>query len=227
MKLRFGIALLACAALVASGCGGDGDGGKGDGDGAKGGKGGKAAAAFEKDRKSKESKLEKVKKEYEKDDDDIGACRNVAMQYVALASPPPPVDPKTPSERPKDAEKMLSKAVDTLKDCQKIDEDDRDVKQMLATAYMGRGDYDEAADVLGELATSAKGDQRANAFYAWGLASSNAQNLDDAISAWQRFVDLSPKNDPRVPQVKQSIKALQQAQKTQTDNAAKEKDAEK
>jgi cytochrome c-type biogenesis protein CcmH/NrfG len=67
--------------------------------------------------------------------------------------------------------------------------------------------------VLEKLAKSAKGAEAPNAFYAWGLAASNSQNYDDAITAWKKFIVLAPPKDPRVAQAKQSIKALEIAKK--------------
>ena len=208
MKLRFGFLFLLCMALVAAGCGGGDD--KDDKD-AKKDKPSKAEKAQQEDREAKEKSVTEAKKAFKDSDDDVGACRNLAMAYVALASPASTGDPKNPPQPPKDREKNIGKAIDTLEKCQKIAPKDRDVQQMLASSYMGMNQYDKASDLLEDLAKSSKGQERANAYYAWGLAASNAQQLDKAISAWETFLTLAPKNDPRIPQIKSSIKALKAA----------------
>jgi cytochrome c-type biogenesis protein CcmH/NrfG len=138
------------------------------------------------------------------------------MSLIALASPASSPDPKTPVELPKDRDESLKQAIETLEACAKTDPKDRDVKQMLASTYMATNQYDKAAPLLEQLARSARGESRANAFYAWGLAASNAQNYPDAIEAWETFIELSPPKDPRVAQVRQSIRSLRTAQKAPT-----------
>lgn len=217
MKLRFGFLFLSCAALIAAGCGG-GDGGNGNGNGdsgksAKKDKPSKAEAAAATDRDNKEEAVDRNVKAFEKDDTDIGACRNLAMSYVALASPASTGDPDNPPTPPKDREKSMKKAKETLEQCRDLAPRDRDVQQMLASTYMGLNEYDKATELLAQLARTSKGDQQANSYYALGLAASNAQQLDQAITAWQRFVALAPPKDPRVPQIRQSIRALQAAKR--------------
>ncbi len=208
MKLRYAALFLASASLIATGCGSDSK----DSDTKKDSKPkSKAQAAMDKDMSNKKQAVERAEKEYEKSKDDVGACRNLAMSYIAIASPASAPDPKTPVELPKDRDESLDQAVKTLEGCAKTDAKDRDVKQMLASTYMATSKYDKAAPRLKQLATTAKGDQRPNAYYAWGLAASNAQDFDAAIQAWQTFIDLSPAKDPRVAQVQQSIKALRAA----------------
>jgi tetratricopeptide (TPR) repeat protein len=197
-------------ALVAAGCGSGGDDDKKD---AKKDKPSKAEAAQIADRANKEKTVKQAKKAFKDADKDVGSCRNLAMAYVSLASPASTGDPKNPPKVPEDRDKNMKKAIATLEKCRDIDPKDRDVKQMLASSYMGTNNYDKAAKLLEELAKSSKGEERPNAFYAWGLAASNAQQLDDAISAWNQFLALAPARDPRIPQIKQSIKALQAAKK--------------
>jgi tetratricopeptide (TPR) repeat protein len=197
-----------CMALVAAGCGGDDDDKSKD---AKKAKPSKQEQAIQDDRDAKEKNVTQAKKDFKKSDEDVGACRNLAMAYVALASPASTGDPKNPPKPPKDREKSMKKAIDTLEQCRDIDSKDRDVQQMLASSYMGMNQYDKASDLLEDLAKSAKGQEKANAYYAWGLAASNAQQLDKAISAWETFLELAPKNDPRIAQIRQSIKALKAA----------------
>ena len=87
---------------------------------------------------------------------------------------------------------------------------------MLASTYMATNKFDKATPLLASLAKTAKGAERANAYYAWGLAASNAQEYKNAITAWQTFLTLAAGTkpvDPRIAQVKSSIKALQQAAK--------------
>jgi cytochrome c-type biogenesis protein CcmH/NrfG len=204
---------LACLALVVAGCGSDDKDSKKGGSAKKDTKLSKTEQAAATDRDNKEDSVSKAQKAFKKDPKDVGACRNLAMAYVALASPASTTDVKNPPPLPKDRDKSLKKSVSTLEDCTDIDPKDRDVKQMLASTYMATNKYEKASTLLKELAGSATGEGKANAYYAWGLAASNAQQLDDAITAWQKFVDLSPAKDPRVAQVKQSIKALQDAQK--------------
>lgn len=212
MKLRSGFLFLACAALFAAGCGDDDDKGGGTSDG-KDRKQSKAEAAAAKDRDNKEDAVKAAREAFEDSDDDVSACRNLAMSYIALASPASTGDPKNPPKVPKDREENMKKAISTLEKCRKIDPKDRDVQQMLASSYMGTNQYEKASGLLEQIARSSRGEERANAFYAWGLAASNAQQIDDAISAWQQFLKLAPPKDPRVPQIRQSIKALQAAQR--------------
>jgi tetratricopeptide (TPR) repeat protein len=221
VKLRHILLLLAAFALLAAGCGGDSKD-----DSEKKEKPTKAEAAAEQDRAVKEKNVKAAEKEFKKDDKNIGACRNVAMAWIALASPASAVDPLKPAELPKDRDKNLDKGITTLKKCVEIDDADRDVKQMLASTYMATNDYDKASSLLQDLAKSAKGPERPNAYYAWGLAASSAQEYEDAITAWRTFVDLSPKDDPRSAQVRQSIKALQEAAKQPKPAADKDKPAE-
>ena len=220
MKLRYAFLFLACMALVAAGCGSDS---KDDKD-SKSKPQTKEQKAAAKDYKIKEDQVAKAKKAFKKDSKDVGLCRNLAMGYVALASPASSPDPKKPAPLPKDRDESLKKAEDTLEQCQEINAKDADVKQMLASVYMATNKYDKAADMLGDIAKAAKGDERANAYYAWGLAASNAQQYDTAISAWQKFIELTPSNDQRVKQVKASIAALKQAKQQQAKAAASSKD---
>lgn len=218
MKLRYGFLFLAVGALLAAGCGSDDD----NGDGGKDAKMTKAEKAVAEDRDNKEKAVKAALVAFKKDKKDVGNCRNLSMSYIALASPASSPDPKTPPALPKDRDKNLKKAVVTLEKCVKIDKKDRDVKQMLASSYMATNAYDKASPLLEQLAKSAKGAERANAFYAWGLAASNAQEYDKAISAWRQFIALAPAKDPRIAQVKQSIKALIAAQKQPTPAAGGE-----
>lgn len=214
MKLRTLFVFLACLALLAAGCGGsDGSGG---GDAApKEKKEEKPASKQEKaaaeDRENKEKAVKEARAAYKDADEDVGACRNLAMSYIALASPASTGDPKNPPKVPEDREESMEKAIDTLEKCRDLDPKDRDVQQMLASSYMGTSDYEKASTLLEQLAKSSKGQERANAYYAWGLAASNAQQIDKAIGAWQRFLELAPPKDPRIAQIRQSIKALQAA----------------
>lgn len=216
MKIRYlFVFVMACAALLAAGCGGDGEK-----------KSEKKLTAAEKavaeDRANKEKSVAEAKKAFDKDKKDIGACRNLAMSYVALASPASPKDPKDTPVVPKDREENLEKSIKTLRDCVKIDEGNRDVKQMLASSLMGTNNYKEAATLLKELAQSAKGKERANAYYGWGLAASNAQDMPSAIAAFRNFIKYADAKDPRVPQVRDSIKALVAANKQQSKAASAE-----
>ncbi|MCW2926063.1 MAG: hypothetical protein JWM86_31 [Thermoleophilia bacterium] len=214
MKLRFGLVFLVCAALLAAGCGSDSKDSKGD-DSSKAAsskKLSKAEKAVADDRDNKEKQVSTAEKAFKKDGKDAGACRNLAMSYVALASPASTGDVKNPPPVPKDRDKNLKKAVTTLEECATLDSKDRSVKQMLASTYMATNKYEKAAALNKELATTAKGEEAANAYYGWGLAASNAQQFDDAIAAWQKFIALSPAKDPRIAQIKQSIKALQTQQ---------------
>lgn len=216
MKLRYAALFLASVALIATGCGSDAK----ESDKKEAKPQSKAQKAAAKDRDNKEDQVARAKEEFEKDEDNVGACRNLAMSYIAIASPASPSDPKTPVELPKDRDESLDKAVTTLEGCAKTDPKDRDVKQMLASTYMATSKYDKASPLLEQLASSAKGPERPNAYYAWGLAASNAQDFDAAIEAWETFVELSPANDPRVAQVKQSIKALRAAKAEPAPKAA-------
>ncbi|MCW2959954.1 MAG: hypothetical protein JWM90_341 [Thermoleophilia bacterium] len=206
VKLRTCLAFVMIAALIATGCGSDDKSEKSE----------KKAASSPADKvlASKQTAVKRAEKDFKKDDKNVDACRNLAMSYVALASPESTGDLKKAPKQPKDREKNLKKSTDTLKSCTKIAPKDRNVQQMLASTLMATGKYKDAAPILKNLAGTATGQERANAYYAWGLAASNAQDLPSAIKAWQTFVELSPATDQRVPQVRQSIKALQAAQKT-------------
>lgn len=206
VKLRHALLLLSSVALVAAGCGSDSDDSKSDD--AKMTKQEQAAA---KDAEAKAENVKDAEAAFEKADDDVGACRNLAMAWIAKASPASSTDPKEPPKLPEDREDSLKSATVTLEKCVEIDEKDRDVKQMLASTYMAQSDYDKATPLLEELASSAKGQERPNAYYAWGLAASNAQDYDEAITAWTTFTRVAPKNDPRIKQVRQSIAALRAA----------------
>ena len=206
VKFRHGFVFLASAALIAAGCGGD-DGDKKSDDKASS----KKQSQAQKIVAGKKEQVSKAEKAFDKKPGDINLCRDLAMKYVALASPESTGDPKKAPTMPKDRDKNLTKSVTTLEDCAKIDGKNRDVQQMLASTYMATGKYDKASPLLERLAKSAKGQERANAYYAWGLAASNAQDVDGAIEAWTQFSDLAPNADPRVAQVRQSIKALRAA----------------
>lgn len=225
MKLRNAFLLLASAALLATGCGSDaGDAGEGGGASKD-----KSAEAKEKsgdekemtraekdaasDRENKEEQVKSARAAFKKSGDDVGACRNLAMSYIALASPASSADPKDPPKLPKDREENLDKAVKTLETCSELNGAGRDVQQMLASTYMATNEYDKATPLLEQLARSAEGQERANSYYAWGLAASNAEQYDDAIAAWEQFIELSPDKDPRIAQVRQSITALRAAQR--------------
>lgn len=205
MKLRYGtivVVALMASSLLAAGCGSSKDDSKKDG----------KTTTAEKASQSKRDALDKSKAAFKKDRT-VDNCRNVAMNYIAVASPEAPKNPKDAPKLPKDRDKNLKNAVSTLEECVKIDKANRDVKQMLASTYMATGKYQKAADLLEDIARTAKGQERANAFYAWGLAASNASDYKSAVSAWQTFASLAPRNDPRVKQVRQSIKALSAAAK--------------
>lgn len=223
MKLRYAVLFFASIALIATGCGSDSEDSKKQEAKKPETKAEKAAA---KDRDNKEDAVARAEKDYDKNKDDVGACRNLAMSYIALASPASATDPKTPVELPEDRDKNLDKAVKTLEDCSKEDPKDRDVKQMLASTYMATNKYDKASPLLEQLARSSKGQERPNAFYAWGLAASNAQDYDAAIEAWETFIELSPKKDPRIAQVQQSIKALRAAKAQPAPTPAPETESE-
>lgn len=211
MKLRIGLIFLVSAALIAAGCGSD------DTDSKPGSKKDKAGSGkmstADKMVAGKEKAVADAMKAFDDKPQDINLCRDLAMKYVALASPESTGDPKKAPEMPKDRDKNLGKSVKTLEGCTKIDGKNRDVKQMLSSTYMATGKYDKAAVLLEDIAKTSKGAERANAYYAWGLAASNSQDIDSAIEAWKVFVTAAPAKDPRIVQVRGSIKALQAAKK--------------
>lgn len=207
MKLRYGLVFLASLSLVAAGCGGS------DSKSSDTKKSSTKTSAADKVVQQKQDALDDAKKAFGKKKSDVNLCRDLAMKYIAVASPESTGDPNKAPKLPKDRDKNLKGAVSTLEDCQKIDTRNRDVQQMLASTYMATNQYDKAVPLLKQLATTSKGPERANSFYAWGLAASNAQDYAGAIQAWTQFTKLAPPKDQRVPQVRQSIKALQQAQK--------------
>jgi tetratricopeptide (TPR) repeat protein len=216
VKLRYAFLFLASVMLLASGCGSDSKDDKKSDDKPKT----KAEKAQVEDRDNKEAAVKKAKAAAKKDEKNVDVCRNLAMSYINLASPASASDPKKPVELPKDRDESLKKAVVTLEGCVEIDPKNEDVKTMLASSYMATNQYDKATPLLKSLAGSATGPARPNAYYAWGLAASNAKNYPEAIRAWTRFVELSPKDDPRIAQVRQSIKALRAAAKAPAPAAA-------
>lgn len=207
MKLRFGFALLLVGALIAAGCGSSGDSKKSSTKTASSTSSQKTTVA------DKKAALADAKKAFAKKSGDIDLCRDLAMKYIAVASPESSSDPKVAVKQPKGREKNLKSSVKTLKKCVQIDTKNLDVQRMLASAYMALNQYDDASPLLKAIAGASKGAERPNAYYAWGLAAGNAQNYDDAIKAWTTFVQLSPATDTRVAQVKQSIVALKQAKR--------------
>lgn len=217
MKLRIGFAIVMAAALVTAGCGSSSDSKDSKKSSSK--KDTKQTPAQEQVA-AKSDALAAAKKAFDKKSTDVDLCRDLAMKYIAVASPESTGDPKVAPKQPKDRTKNLKNASKTLEGCTKIDGKNRDVQQMLASTYMALNQYDKAAPMLKALAGSAKGAERPNAYYAWGLAAGNAMDYADAIKAWQTFVDLSPRKDPRVAQVKQSIAALKVAQKQPAPKAA-------
>ncbi|MCW2922836.1 MAG: hypothetical protein JWM98_240 [Thermoleophilia bacterium] len=223
MKLRLSILSLIAFGLLAAGCGGsDGDSNKKDSKksdtktkttASKAADKTPAVPTAKEDRENKKSQVSDAKKAFSDKPKDIGACRNLAMAYVALASPASSPDPKKPAPLPKDRDKNLGKSIDTLEKCVDINKGDRDVQQMLASTYMATNKFEKATPLLASLARTAKGAERANAYYAWGLAASNAQQYKDAIAAWTVFINAAPPKDPRVAQVRSSITALRAAAK--------------
>jgi len=212
VKLRTVLPFLLATAVVLAGCGSDDEDGDKKG-GSKAKAKGKESSAVVKDVENKQKALDKAKDEFKKSDNDPAACRNLAMAYIAISSPASAAPGEEPPPVPKDRDKNLAKSVKTLEECVDIKKDDRDLQQMLASTYMATNKYEKATPLLERLATTAKGEQRANAYYAWGLAASNAQQFDDAIKAYRSFLDTAVPKDSRVPQVRDSIKALQAAAK--------------
>src|SRR5687768_10427568 len=83
VKLRSALPLLLAAAVAVAGCGSDDKDSKDKDSKDKP----KVSAAVEKDMENKQEALDEAKKEFEKNDNDAGACRNLAMAYIAIASP--------------------------------------------------------------------------------------------------------------------------------------------
>jgi tetratricopeptide (TPR) repeat protein len=217
VKVRFGLlllAVLAIASVIFAGCGDS----KKDDD--KKGDKGKATSQNDKIDEAKRDALKKAKASFKKKPGDSAICRDLAMRYIAVASPESPDNPKEAPKLPKVRDKNLKGAVKTLESCTKINAKDRDIKQMLASTYMATGKFDKASALLKDLAQTAKGADQANAYYAWGLAASNAQQYPAAITAWTKFSQLAPAKDPRVKQIKQSIVALRAAAKAPKTPAA-------
>jgi cytochrome c-type biogenesis protein CcmH/NrfG len=201
------VAALLASALLLAACGSD------DKDSKSSKKLTKTEQAAAKDAENKQKTVSRAEKEFKKAKDDVNACRNLAMAYIAKASPASTDDPKKAPELPKDRDESLKSATKTLETCADLGKKDRGVQQMLASTYMAQSDYDKAAPLLEQLAKSAKADERANAYYAWGLAESNAQDFAAAIRDWNGFLSAAPNNDPRLDQVRQSIKSLRAALK--------------
>lgn len=204
MKFRPIVLTLVVAAslMVVAGCGSSSSSSKKSTKDAKG-------TSSQKDKSTDEIKhdqLEAAKKEFKKHANDKNACSNLAQAYIVVGSPESNPKSKEPPKRPKDAEKNFKKAADTLEKCVDLDPNNVDLKSRLASTYMALNRYDDAAPILKDVAESRKDD--ANAYYAWGLAASNARNSKQAVQAWQQFLKYAPKKDPRIPQVQQSIKTL-------------------
>lgn len=223
MKIRNVMLLLGVLVLLVAGCGSDSKSKSGDEKPAT-----KAEKERAKDAKVKATNVKKAEKAFKKDSKDVGACRNLGMAWISKASPASVTDPKAKVVPPKDREKSLKQAISVLEDCRDLDENDRDVKIMLSSVYMSAGKQEKAIPILRSLAKSAKGAERPNAYYSWGLAANNAQDYNEAIEAWSSFVRIAPKSDTRVKQTKQSIKALKAAARAQqAADKAKEKAGDK
>jgi tetratricopeptide (TPR) repeat protein len=139
---------------------------------------------------------------------DINACRNLGASYVTAGSPMSTGKKGEVPEIPEDRNEWLEKAAKVYEDCLELEGNNLDVKQSLASTYMGLSKYEDAAPLLEEIAKERKTD--ANSYYQWGLAASNARNTKDTITAFELFVKYAPKGDQRVKQIKESIKLLKQ-----------------
>jgi hypothetical protein len=196
-RVLTGLALLATVLLVAVGCGSSDDNDK-DSE--------KSRANMSKTEKAKFDNLDGAKENFEKNGNDLAACRNLANAYVVVGSPESTGDPKKAPKVPEDREKYLKKSLDVLKQCTAINGKDIDTKQSLALTYVALSDYDSATPLLKEVALTRKTDE--NSYYAWGLAAGNAQKQAETITAWTNFLKYAPKNDPRRKQVRQSLELL-------------------
>jgi tetratricopeptide (TPR) repeat protein len=209
-KGLLGLTVLLALSLVAAGCGSDGD------DGDSGDKKGSTASKESKDPKVRQ--VAESEDAFEKEPQDVNACKNLALSYVALASPTSSGKANEPVEPPKDREENMKKAADTYEQCRQLAPKDVDVKRSLASSYMSVGDYEKATPLLEEVAKQAK--NQPNDYYAWGLAASNARDTKSTIEAWEAFLRFVPKGDPRIVQVRRSLVLLRQEQKGGAPKAA-------
>lgn len=193
-----GLLVLLAAAVLVAGCefdrGGD-----------------KKSSTTKKEQDPKVRQVAQNEEAFEDSPDDVAACRNLALSYVALASPTSTGKKGEQVEPPKDREKNMKKAADTYEKCLELAPKDIDIKRSLASSYMALGDYEKAAPLLKEVAEQGKNNP--NDYYAWGLAASNARDTAGTIEAWERFLETAPDNDPRVKQVRTSLQLLRQEQK--------------
>lgn len=196
-KSCLGVVALLALALIAGGCGSDGDSAKE-----------KSSATKAKDPKVRQ--VADAEDAFDKAPRDLNACKNLALSYVALASPTSSGKPNEPVKPPKDREKNMKKAQETYATCRQLAPKDVDVKRSLASTHMALGEYDKASPLLEEVAKQAK--NQPNDYYAWGLAASNARDTKGTIEAWEAFLRFVPKGDPRIVQVRRSLELLKAEQ---------------
>lgn len=191
------VAVLAIAAVALSGCGSE---------------------AKEKDEKkekvnkvlvAKEKSVASAEARVKKNPKDPDALSELARAYLALASPESAPKGGKPPKTPENRDELLQKAADTLEDLRKIKPKDEVVINQLATTYMGLGNYDKALPLRRQLSNDNPKD--ATAAYAWGLTASAANNTKETITAWERFLAVAPKTDPRYKNVKAQVAALKKA----------------
>lgn len=211
VKVRHALLLVAIAALLGAGCGKDEAKGSASSD-SKDTKAKPAKqSAGDKVVEQKQQAVQAAGEAFDKKPKDANLCRDLGLKLIALASPESTGDPKKAPEIPKDREKNLKKATDVLETCHELAPKDAGITSMLASVKMAGGEYKDASTLLGQLAKGTPKD--ANAFYAWGLAASNATDYATAITAWTKFAQLADPKDPRVSQVRQSISALKAQEK--------------
>lgn len=194
----FAIAILATSALVAGGCGSDSKDDKKD-----------KKAPVNKVLAAKEKAVAEAEKRVKKNPKDPAALAELARAYTALASPESAPPGQKPPKNPKNRDELLRKAADTLEDLRRLKPKDEVVINQLATTYMGLGEYDKALPLRRQLSNDNPKDS--SAAYAWGLTASAAGKTKEAITAWERFLAITPKSDPRYKNVKQQVAALRKA----------------
>jgi tetratricopeptide (TPR) repeat protein len=199
--IRVHLFLILLAMAVVAGCGDDSKERSGEHKPKK-------DAAQEAERADREKAVETAKAGFDAAPKNVTACSELASAYIQLASPSTAHAEEEQSSVPADRDQSLDKAIDTLRRCETIDPNHVDVQRALASSLMATEQVKAAVPYLKAIATKSKGAERASAYYAWASAASQAGDRAGALKAWQQFVKLAPRNDPRLDEARRAIAAL-------------------